>query len=155
MLAFAGTDLFSKEDWKNNGQQGTGILTSDQHKQALQLTSKLQNQYGDNLSLTGHSLGGGLAIYAASKTGLSATTFNAAGLHKWNTGKYTDNITAIVLSGDILNIAQDASKLMPDVVGNRKDIGNSFANSYAKANWVYGALRHGAFNKMRKILRDE
>lgn len=61
-----------------------GGLTSAQYETAIALALQFRAQYGANLHFTGHSLGGGLASAAAIACGgdLTATTFNAAGVHK-------------------------------------------------------------------------
>ena len=81
VLAFAGTDPSSLEDWGANLQQGVGALSA-QHGQAIGLAEQLSRAVGaDNVVLTGHSLGGGLASTASVATDLPAVTFNAAGVH--------------------------------------------------------------------------
>lgn len=81
VLAFAGTDPKSVSDWGANAQQGLGGLSS-QHLQAIALAQHLAAAVGsDNMVLTGHSLGGGLASTASVATGVPAVTFNAAGVH--------------------------------------------------------------------------
>ncbi len=79
VLAFAGTqDL---RDWGTNIAQGVGGAPPA-YLQAARLSSKLGAAVGtDNLVLTGHSQGGGLAATAAMTTGASAYTFNAAGVN--------------------------------------------------------------------------
>lgn len=78
VLAFAGTNPTSIEDWVNNAGQLAGL--SSQHAEAMALAVALHHTYGDRLVFTGHSLGGGLASAAAIATGCPAVTFNAAGL---------------------------------------------------------------------------
>jgi uncharacterized protein YukE len=81
VLAFAGTDPKSLDDWGANAQQGVGALSS-QHLQAIVLAQHLAGAVGsDNMVLTGHSLGGGLASTASVATDVPAVTFNAAGVH--------------------------------------------------------------------------
>jgi hypothetical protein len=81
VLAFAGTDPTSVSDWGANAQQGLGGLSS-QHVQAIGLAQHLAAAVGsDNMVMTGHSLGGGLASTASVATDVPAVTFNAAGVH--------------------------------------------------------------------------
>lgn len=69
---------------KTNAQQflGRGGVPAA-HQQALQLTKELQqaiHTMGGNLTLAGHSLGGGIANYVGLKLNMAATCFNAAAL---------------------------------------------------------------------------
>ena len=77
IVAFAGTR--EAADWKANIGQGLGLPTN-QYSQAVEFANKWKSIEGENVVLTGHSLGGGLASYAAIKTGLHATAVNAAPL---------------------------------------------------------------------------
>lgn len=77
ILAFQGTEKISVADWETNYKAATGILPK-QYQQANDLTSYYKKIYGDKLILTGHSLGGGLAVYAALKNNLKAYAFNPA-----------------------------------------------------------------------------
>lgn len=80
VVAFAGTDTTSIEDWINNAQQGGG-LDSAQYNQAIALAEKVTTAFGQqNVVFTGHSLGGGLATAASLATGSTAVTFNSAGV---------------------------------------------------------------------------
>src|SRR4051812_49174381 len=81
VLAFQGTDPKSVDDWGANLQQGVGLLSS-QHLQAIALAQHLSAAVGnENMVLTGHSLGGGLASTASVATDMPAVTFNAGGVH--------------------------------------------------------------------------
>lgn len=77
VLAFAGSD--SALDFVHDGVQALGGQSAQYH-QAMTLTSRFQAQYGAELHLTGHSLGGGLAAYCSVRTRLSASTINPAPL---------------------------------------------------------------------------
>lgn len=80
VVAFAGTDPASIDDWINNAQQGVG-LNSEQYDQAIALGQKAVDAFGQgNVVFTGHSLGGGLASATSLATGSPAVTFNAAGI---------------------------------------------------------------------------
>ena len=137
VLAFAGTDPLDFGDWQTNFGQGLGLET-DQYDAALDLGKQIQERVGtDNLAMTGHSLGGGLASYAALGTGTPAVTFNAAGLSEDSleraTGltaeeartqaRYGGQIRAYRTSSDVLTSLQeddpfDANPPLPDAVGN-------------------------------------
>lgn len=79
VLVMAGTN--EGQDWKHNFRQGLG-LTSDQYTQAFEVARKARVAFGDDLVLTGHSLGGGLAAASAMITDTPAVTYNAAGVHE-------------------------------------------------------------------------
>jgi hypothetical protein len=70
----------SGDDWKSNAQQGLGF-SSTHYANALEIGKKLARTDAD-VTLVGHSLGGGLAAEAAIASGRPADTFNAAGLHQ-------------------------------------------------------------------------
>lgn len=114
-VAFRGTT--SANDWKANFAQGTGQPT-DHYNRALAIGEALITPNGSRVTLTGHSLGGGLASTAALAAELEATTFNAAGL-SGNTldaaariagrdGQVTTpDINAYYVRGEILSSLQD------------------------------------------------
>jgi hypothetical protein len=105
----------SGDDWKSNAQQGLGF-DSTHYANALEIGKKLARTDAD-VTLVGHSLGGGLAAEAAIASGRSADTFNAAGLHQ-NTiekaqavaeanGRGTSSINNYRVHGEILTALQE------------------------------------------------
>jgi hypothetical protein len=105
----------SGDDWKSNAQQGIG-LDSTHYANALEIGKKLARTDAD-VTLVGHSLGGGLAAEAAIASGRPADTFNAAGLHQ-NTidkaqaiaeaaGRGTSSINNYRVPGEILTSVQE------------------------------------------------
>ncbi|WP_216352902.1 DUF2974 domain-containing protein [Sphingomonas sp. LM7] len=105
----------SGDDWKSNAQQGIG-LDSTHYANALEIGKKLARTDAD-VTLVGHSLGGGLAAEAAIASGRPADTFNAAGLHQ-NTiekaqavaeaaGRGTSSINNYRVPGEILTSFQE------------------------------------------------
>lgn len=132
VLAFAGSgDL---PDWLNNLQQGIG-LDSAQYRQAVSLAKDAKLAFGDDLAITGHSLGGGLATAAALATGSPAVTFNAAGLtDRTIEGLGLDPAAArgdaeagqvrrYTVDGEVLTTLQEHAPLLhhalPDALGRR------------------------------------
>ncbi|MDR1197442.1 MAG: hypothetical protein LBK94_00300 [Prevotellaceae bacterium] len=115
-LSFRGSQKPTEDmrDWITNTSQQTGsdkYIT--QYNKAMELAKNLKANCKDcNISITGHSLGGGLASAAGVETGLPTYTFNAAGLHKNTVANYdrkikNANITAYYSDDDILNRVQD------------------------------------------------
>lgn len=114
-VAFRGTQ--SASDWRSNLGQGVGLQT-DHYNRALEIGERLTVPPGSRVTLTGHSLGGGLASAAAIASELDAVTFNAAGL-SGNTiedaeaiasadGRIdTPDISAFYVRGEILSALQD------------------------------------------------
>jgi hypothetical protein len=77
VVAFRGTE--GKSDWISNAKQAFG-QSSDHYKKALIIGQQIVRSGNQNVTLTGHSLGGGLASATAIASGQDAVTFNAAGL---------------------------------------------------------------------------
>ena len=118
VLSFAGTDTGPNKDqsfaldWGTDFYQGGGGISS-QYRQAIALTNTLKKVLGDKLSLTGHSLGGGLAAAASMVHNLQAKTFNSAGVHELTLKDYGANmrrqrqlIESFRLDGDPLTTVQ-------------------------------------------------
>jgi Protein of unknown function (DUF2974) len=114
-VAFRGST--SNADWKTNFKQSLG-LSSDHYRKALAVGAKLALAGNVNITLTGHSLGGGLASAAAIAGGRTASTFNAAGLsdatinrargvHTASGAQTKDSVTAYYVRGEILSAIQD------------------------------------------------
>ena len=87
VFAFRGSS--SGEDWRNNFEQAAGFDAASYAK-ALVIGERLARSDA-SVTITGHSLGGGLAAAAAVASGREADTFNAAGLN----GKTIDAAQAI------------------------------------------------------------
>ena len=82
-VAFRGTELTELGDWKADVQNFFNGVPK-QYEQAVDFVKQVMKKAGSDyeIVLTGHSLGGGLASYAALRLGTTAIVFNAAGL--WN-----------------------------------------------------------------------
>lgn len=85
VLAYAGSDEW--KDWPHNFRQGLGFQDV-QYDQAIALAQEAKRAFGDNVILTGQSLGGGLAAAASMVNEVPAVTFNAAGVHDKTIERY-------------------------------------------------------------------
>lgn len=108
VYAIAGTKGAEFNDWKANIGNIMGI--SDQYDRAGEIAVKLADEVGkENLTMVGHSKGGGQAAYCALKTGCPAITFNPAGLglYKFNHDpSINPEINSYVMVADPLNLMQ-------------------------------------------------
>jgi hypothetical protein len=110
IVAYAGTSgSLTGPDWQTDLKQAAGLST-EQYKQAVDFANKWKAVAGNNVILTGHSLGGGLASYASIKTGLHATAVNSAPLAlnhlSLNPAAYT-RITQYYVPGEALSVENE------------------------------------------------
>ncbi|HIO97113.1 MAG TPA: DUF2974 domain-containing protein, partial [Leucothrix sp.] len=87
IVAFRGTE--DGTDWKTNAK--SAVMMTKQSKMASEVIKKITGGK-NNVSVTGHSLGGGLSNYVAVKYDIPSTTFNAKG----------STIPELLDTGDIL-----------------------------------------------------
>lgn len=130
ILAFAGTE--NLKDWVTDIRQGVGLDDGKrgQYRKAVELARKLQHKIKkENLVITGHSLGGGLASIASAVTGSSAYTFNAAGLHPKTlkdqnlSENSVGHIQAYYSTDDPLNMIQNNRSILGSLLASS---GNAF-----------------------------
>ncbi len=126
VVAFRGTT--SGGDWASNLRQSVG-LSSDHYRRALYIGSKIALADNASVTITGHSLGGGLASAAAIASGRNAATFNSAGLsdatinaarsiHASAGVATTDSVSAYYVRGEILSAIQDGGdRLLGGIIG--------------------------------------
>ncbi|MFV0463210.1 MAG: Mbeg1-like protein [Nostocoides sp.] len=139
VIGFRGTD--SRKDWVANGEQLLGHPT-EQYAEAMALARTALARRGRRVVFTGHSLGGGLAAAAALASGLTAVTFNAAGVHRHTAATAarlrggdatTDSVLAEAATGqirayrtstDILSAVQESrpGRSLPQVPGSLIDL---------------------------------
>lgn len=132
VLAFAGSNDIP--DWINNLTQGLGIPTA-QYAQAVALATQAKVAFGNQLAMTGHSLGGGLASIASLATDTPAVTFNASGLNDDTIKQLIPdaNVDALkqqagdglirryAVDGEVLTTTQEHTPL-PDAVGHKIEL---------------------------------
>ena len=78
VLAYRGTQ--GGGDWATNAKQAVGKDT-EHYIEAMSLARKAKKKLGDQLEVTGHSLGGGMATAAGIVSGTKTFAFNPAGVH--------------------------------------------------------------------------
>jgi hypothetical protein len=74
------TSVLTDPDWRNNFAQGLGLNPLAPQYAAALADAEAIWELDAGLMITGHSLGGGLASYAAAYIGANAVLFNPAGL---------------------------------------------------------------------------
>ncbi len=151
VVGFKGTTPTSVSDWMQNFQQLVGTRSSA-YDNAMDLARRVADQ-NDNLSFTGHSLGGGLASAASVVTGKSATIFNAAGLNPSTVRGFPlaqAPVTAYHTADDILSTSQDAS-IFPAAYGNRYELPPISNRPYSLASHNIEAVTKSLTAKMRDL----
>lgn len=124
VLAYRGTEPTSIKDWWTNAKQALGF-DSGQYTQAAQVADEVRQMYpNDTIQITGHSLGGGLAAVGAAAIGVTATTFNAAGVNPATfarLGLDSSNLNNLVtnyhVAGEVLSSFQAHPTIITGVVG--------------------------------------
>jgi hypothetical protein len=116
ILAYQGSTSFS--------DAGTDIYNafggeSARYQAAVQIAQSVQQTY-PNTVLTGVSLGGGEAALASVRTGMTAITFNAAGVvpSNYNIAGSTSQITNYHVATDALTLFQTVTSF-PSALGNQ------------------------------------
>ena len=142
VVAFRGSTP-DKEDWANNFAQDAN-KEAPYYRRAVQIGNSLA-LHKSHVHIVGHSLGGGLASAAQGGSGLTASTYNAAGLHPATVASYStdtqhmaaeaDKITAIHLRGEVLTKTQESGftgMLACKAVGNKCEVIPSHGEGYFK-----------------------
>jgi RHS repeat-associated protein len=129
VLAFRGTESWGDPgfwgDWWSNLAQGALGPFFTQYDEATSLADQVNAAVGSGaaLTMTGHSLGGGLAAAAGIETDRPAVTFNAAGLNGLtylvdNGLFYTSSTVNYSVQGEILTTIQHHT-LAPEAFGQQ------------------------------------
>ena len=118
---------WSKEWTDDNMRQGLG-MGSEQYKKSIELAKKVKKgseRQGKQMTIAGHSLGGGLATAAGAATGSKTYAFCPAGVHPNTYKKYgvqnpdTSKVHTYYSNQDFLNMASNNLSLMPKAAGER------------------------------------
>lgn len=141
VLSYRGT-AEGAADWGNNFTQGAGFETHEfadkfsdtAVNSAVEFAHRFGNDNNDNLSVTGHSQGGGLASVGALAADIPAVTFDASGIHPNTLDRMgfspeaareianEGGIRAYSLDSDLLSQAQESGPIglfAPDALGTR------------------------------------
>jgi hypothetical protein len=141
VVAFEGTNPLNPADWINNVGNGIGLPMA-QYDYAVKVTELAMQKYKDkDIIVTGHSLGGGLAQYAASKLNVNAVTFNAAGLSWLKSG--------LMLGDRVLNINASGDKVSN--IWTTQQTGTE----YRLESEVSGVLKNHDMDTIISILKKE
>lgn len=135
VLAFRGTN--EGKDWTHNLRQGLG-LEDAQYTAASRLSLKAVDAFREDLVITGHSLGGGLATLGAVTSGAPAVTFNSSGLSDATIRRVNRDPEAVreaaehglirryAVDHEILTTLQEKNLLtrglLPDAIGHKIDL---------------------------------
>ncbi len=145
-VAFRGSQSDSlqdiRTDWLGtNFGQAFGNEVPESYQQGSELAGLIQGAYGDeaDVSLTGHSMGGGIANYAAIENDMDYTAFNAAGLSSHTVDQLGDDVDNYSGRGVVINDAYDP-------------LTNLGGNNNAET-WGDGA-RHVAFDELVFVEND-
>lgn len=157
VVAYVGTD--EAKDWLTNLGQGLGFKDA-QYDQAIELAQLAKQAFGDEVVITGHSLGGGLAGAASIVSNIPAVTFNASGVHD-NTlerqgldadaaKQYADEsglIRRYAVDNEILTTLQEDSIplkwVMPDAVGHKIELPDPDPQSFWEKLIPGSGIAHG------------
>ncbi|WP_261435761.1 phospholipase [Serratia ficaria] len=113
------------DDWSNNINQAFG-QSSEYYSKAVDIGNRLKFST-ENISISGHSLGGGLASAASVASGKPGWTFNASGLNSRTVERYggslighENSINAYRVGGEVLTKLQEINLWsdFQDVHGN-------------------------------------
>ncbi len=157
VVAYSGTD--EGKDWLTNFRQGLGFEDA-QYNQAIALAREAKVAFGDEVVITGHSLGGGLAGAASIASGIPAVTFNASGVHDKTLERIgidadaakrevADNgqIRRYAVKNEILTDLQEHSIplkwAMPDAVGHKIELPDPDPQSFWQKLVPGSGIKHG------------
>ncbi len=128
VLAFGGTVPAKMDDWINNFRQWSG-LKAKQYERGIALASLIRHDLTNNVVVTGHSLGGGIATVSAVSRKLRAVVFNPPGIHNKTLGDFHLNldhadvsIRRFVVAGDLLDLINRIPFKGIRLIGTRHDL---------------------------------
>ncbi|MDX1453064.1 MAG: Mbeg1-like protein [Oleiphilaceae bacterium] len=96
-----------REDWLVSDVGQAFFNIPESYRQAADLAGQMKQAFGDDVMLTGHSLGGGMANYAAIEHNLDYNVFNAAGLAQHTVNELGDKVDGYSRTGNVINDEYD------------------------------------------------
>jgi hypothetical protein len=168
-LAYRGTD--AGKDWGANLGQGLGFETA-QYNQAIVLAKQARTAFGDELVITGHSLGGGLAAVGSAVADTPAVTFNAAGVNDrtltrigLDPGAFkqeaeSGQVRRYAVDNEILTGLQERNlltrHLMPDAVGHKIELPDPDPLTFWQNLNPVKSIKHGIeMHMMDSVIRSQ
>ncbi|MDR3227163.1 MAG: hypothetical protein LBT56_05780 [Prevotellaceae bacterium] len=147
VLAFRGTE-FDRELLKDVKSDAKGAVTNldKQTQAALEITRKLildGKINTDDIQLTGHSLGGRLAAEAAVTHGLTAYTFNAAGVSAETNKVIAETNYNNTYKGQVINVSSANDFL----TGLQNTVSSLTANEYVNNDFINNPIINNEYVK--------
>lgn len=96
-----------QQDWLGSNAGQAFFNVPESYKQASELAGQMKQAFGDDVMLTGHSLGGGMANYAAIDNNLDYNIFNAAGLAQHTIDDLGSKVDTYSRTGNVVNDEYD------------------------------------------------
>lgn len=169
VLAYRGTD--AGKDWGTNLGQGLGFETA-QYNQAMEIAKKAKEVFGEQLGMTGHSLGGGLTAVGAAVADVPAVTFNAAGVkdrtltrvgldpEAFKQEAENGQIRRYAVDNEILTGLQERNLLtkhfMPDAVGRKIELPDPDPLTFWQNLNPVKSIKHGIeMHMMDSVIRSQ
>ena len=113
VLVFRGTEFLNRVDWQSNFAQWRGRTKNTQYEYANLISNIISGRSYSDIVYTGHSLGGGLAQYAAylaysasfPPSKIRAVTFNSAGIGpEISPGTRTPNVVNFTIDDEAVSL---------------------------------------------------
>lgn len=141
--------ILSYLDPRNNLEEDVRSYKHNQFRQADVLVRRVKEEYPEyGVTLTGHSLGGGLAQYAGAKNDVGAVTYSAPSVtnllpdklaEKAKSGEFDDKIINYVHPND--SIGAGALQEYDSHVGSTYYIGEDFRTANSDYKGIKGRIR--------------
>jgi pimeloyl-ACP methyl ester carboxylesterase len=143
ILGFGGTEPVNPDDWLTNIYQFFGSPAS-QYERGCELVKRIRPDYHHKVTLTGHSLGGGIATVAAIQhKKLHAIVFNPPAIHRKTIKQF-----------DVFLVALAENRVRRFVVfGEILDSINQINHSFSMNNRLIGKKEtlYGSFDKQSLV----